>query len=345
MQEVIYKLSKDKKRKKALEIEKQLFKYSGLEEKHFKSKDQFITDNDYIHYTEIDKNPEKKKDLLVLVHGFGGSNCIFFRMAVHLSDHFKIITIDLPGMALSSRFDDKKAFDCTNSCINFFVEKINDFFESLKLDQFYLAGHSIGSFFSTHYFDKYHKKVKKLMMLSPAGFNGNTAESLREIKDKVSKMNWFRRSLINYSAKKIFEEKKSPFEMLWSPFRGMFLKKYFGAKRYNFSDEEKNMLVEYNKYVLSLPTSGERCLGYILANGIKSNAPLIHVLDKHKDKCNNIVLFYGERDWMDKDDTLIALQQRDIEIEIVYITKADHQIIMQNAEELSKEVVYNCIGC
>ena len=280
----------------------------------------------------------------MLIHGFGGSSCIFFRMIVHLAKHFRVITIDLPGMALSSRFDDKKAFNDTRSCISFFRERINDFFESLQLDQFYLAGHSIGCFFSTHYFDKYHKKVKKLMMLSPAGFNDTSPESLREMEDRVSKMGWLRRSLINYSRKKIFEQKKSPFEMLWSPFRGMFLKKYFGAKRYNFSEEEMNMLIEYNKYVLSLPTSGERCLGYILANGIKSNAPLSNVLSKHKDKLGNVVLFYGERDWMDKDDTLISLRERDMEMEIVYITKSDHQIIMQNAEELSREIVYNTIG-
>lgn len=36
---------------------------------------------------------------------------------------------------------------------------------------------------------------------------------------------------------------------------------------------------------------------------MKSERPLIEVLEKHKNNFKNIVILYGERDWMDSEDT------------------------------------------
>lgn len=42
---------------------------------------------------------------MVMIHGFGGSGLIFYRILKHLHEDFKIYLIDLPGMGRSSRHD------------------------------------------------------------------------------------------------------------------------------------------------------------------------------------------------------------------------------------------------
>lgn len=46
-------------------------------------------------------NPEKPK--LVLVHGFGGSGMIFYKIFKPLIEHFHVITVDIMGMGACSR--------------------------------------------------------------------------------------------------------------------------------------------------------------------------------------------------------------------------------------------------
>jgi len=50
-------------------------------------------------------NDTKERDVLVMIHGFGGSGLIFYRILAHLHKEFKIYLIDLPGMGRSSRHD------------------------------------------------------------------------------------------------------------------------------------------------------------------------------------------------------------------------------------------------
>lgn len=339
--EVAKKLEKDKERLKAIKHERKLIEFPGIKQEHIAAGDAFINDEDYIHYTLINTRKSEDMETLVLIHGFGGSNNIFFRMMKPLSEFFRIISIDLPGMALSSRFDSEKRFKDTKSCVHFFVEQINAFFNRIKLHCFYLVAHSIGAFFATHYFDRYSFKVKKLILLSPAGFNPSTPQTEKQINNMLEKMGWFKRSAIKYMGKKIFEEKKSPFEAIWLP-KGMFLKTYFGSKRYNFSEKEMKLLIKYNSYIMSLPQSGERCLGYILADGIKSKLPLIDVLDGMKTRSRDIKIFYGENDWMDDDEAKKNMKLRGLDIEVNYISKSDHQIINQNAEETAACIIDEC---
>lgn len=52
----------------------------------------------------------------------------------------------------------------------FFVESLEKWRIAMgELTDFILAGHSFGGYICGHYALKYHKHIKKLLMLSPAG--------------------------------------------------------------------------------------------------------------------------------------------------------------------------------
>mmetsp|Transcript_16731 Transcript_16731/g.14648 ORF Transcript_16731/g.14648 Transcript_16731/m.14648 type:complete len:154 (-) Transcript_16731:766-1227(-) len=65
-----------------------------------------LEDNEYI-WTYQFGSP--LKPTLVLIHGFGGSGLIFYRMFRYLKEHFHVYLIDLMGWARSSRHE----FKCT----------------------------------------------------------------------------------------------------------------------------------------------------------------------------------------------------------------------------------------
>ena len=40
---------------------------------------------------------------MIMIHGFAGSGALFYKMAAHLKEHFRVMTIDLLGMGCSGR--------------------------------------------------------------------------------------------------------------------------------------------------------------------------------------------------------------------------------------------------
>lgn len=55
--------------------------------------------------------------------------------------------------------------------VEYYVSRLEFLFQSLELKIFSLIAHSIGAYVATYYFDRYHQKIRKLILLSPAGFN------------------------------------------------------------------------------------------------------------------------------------------------------------------------------
>jgi abhydrolase domain-containing protein 5 len=46
---------------------------------------------------------DKSKPVLVLVHGFGGSAALFYKVMKRLTEHFYLVMFDIIGMGASSR--------------------------------------------------------------------------------------------------------------------------------------------------------------------------------------------------------------------------------------------------
>jgi pimeloyl-ACP methyl ester carboxylesterase len=116
-----------------------------------------------------------KGETVVLLHGFGGSKDDWPAFAKYLRG-FHLVIPDLPGFGESSQVPaDSYSFESQ-------LGRIDRFVEVLKLDQFHMAGNSMGGAFTAAYGAKYPGKVLTLALLDPAGApSENKSEVARQL--------------------------------------------------------------------------------------------------------------------------------------------------------------------
>jgi len=77
-----------------------MLKHTGIPVKDFKISNIIIDDSgNYIHTIEVG---DKSKQHLVLLHGYGGSGIIFWKIIKELAQHYYLILVDIIGMGGSS---------------------------------------------------------------------------------------------------------------------------------------------------------------------------------------------------------------------------------------------------
>ncbi|HEX4917501.1 MAG TPA: alpha/beta fold hydrolase [Limnobacter sp.] len=100
---------------------------------------------------------------LLLIHGFGGSKDNFNRVARHLTDHYTVYAIDVPGFGASTR--DMNA----DYVINTQIDRVHAIIEKLGLEKTHIGGNSMGGWISGAYAAKYPEHVQSVWFLAPAG--------------------------------------------------------------------------------------------------------------------------------------------------------------------------------
>ncbi len=91
---------------------------------------------------------------MVIIHGYGGSGPLFFKIMKPLMEKYHCIYIDIIGMGGSSR----PAWSAASAeeADGYFVEFIEKWRSAFGITGFVLAGHSYGGFICGHYAVKYH---------------------------------------------------------------------------------------------------------------------------------------------------------------------------------------------
>jgi pimeloyl-ACP methyl ester carboxylesterase len=112
-----------------------------------------------LHYCVEGRGPT-----LVLLHGAGASLHTWQGWVELLSAHYRIVRVDLPGFGLS---DHLASDDYTPEHA---VELVDQVQRELHLDHFYLAGSSLGGFFSWYYAAHHPERVEKLILIDPVGY-------------------------------------------------------------------------------------------------------------------------------------------------------------------------------
>ncbi|MDB4988273.1 MAG: alpha/beta hydrolase [Myxococcaceae bacterium] len=112
-----------------------------------------------IHYCIEGRGPT-----LVLLHGAMSSLHTWEGWVEHLAAHYRIVRIDLPGFGLS---DHLPSDDYTPEHAAELVEQVRCF---LGLERFFLAGSSLGGFFSWYYAAMHPERVEKLILIDPMGY-------------------------------------------------------------------------------------------------------------------------------------------------------------------------------
>ncbi len=95
---------------------------------------------------------------VILVHGYLETSKIWESFAKRLSEHFRVITIDLPGHGDSELPENADSLE-------FIASVIRDLIDSLRSGKVILAGHSLGGYITLAFLDLYPEKLNGYCLL------------------------------------------------------------------------------------------------------------------------------------------------------------------------------------
>ncbi len=102
-------------------------------------------------------------EVLLLLHGFGGDKDNWMRFVVTLTDEYRVVIPDLPGFGETNRHWD---WDYTAKAQ---ADRLHVFVESMDLESFHLAGHSMGGHIAGLYAHAYPDRVDSLALVTNGG--------------------------------------------------------------------------------------------------------------------------------------------------------------------------------
>ena len=126
---------------------------------------------------------------LIFIHGLGGNLSHFTKNIKGLSSDYRVIAIDLPGYGHSLQ-----EYDAGNDPLQLYAEVIAEFIKKKKLKKVALAGHSMGGQIAVIAALSHPKKIKKIILLAPAGL-----ETFTEAEAQI---------LINATKPEVFEKQE-----------------------------------------------------------------------------------------------------------------------------------------
>ncbi len=97
------------------------------------------------------------KETLVLLHGFMENLTIWTDLEPHLSDHFSLLKIDLPGHGRSEILAGVQTMELM-------AEEVKKVIDHEHLEKIHLLGHSMGGYVSLQFADLYPEYLKSLTL-------------------------------------------------------------------------------------------------------------------------------------------------------------------------------------
>lgn len=290
---------------------------------------------EFIHTLEAGK---ENKQTIVLVHGFGAVNLFWFKVIPHLIKHFHVYAIDQLGTGQSSRPD--YYIEDFKGAVSFFCDAIEEWRQKLNLEDFLLMGHSFGGYTVSQYVMKFNPPIKKLLLLSPAGFTGREDKEIGEMAKKTFNTNAVAMLGFRFVFNLLQNLKFTPFQLTNIFGRQRGLMGFLGGPRLNMTKTEATLMAEYYYRVSELKWSSDKGLGDFLHFGRYSKRPLIYDLkEKKKNKgFPPIQIFYGERDWMDFNHSKEMNKKLNAGFDIKVLKNCGHQILLQVPIAVASEI-------
>jgi pimeloyl-ACP methyl ester carboxylesterase len=116
------------------------------------------------------------KETIIFIHGLGSYLPAWDRIIPELSKKYRCIAVDLPGYGKSSK-------DPHSGLMSFYADVINEFADSLHIENFSLAGHSMGGQISIVYSLSWPERINNLILFAPAGFERFSSGQKRWLED------------------------------------------------------------------------------------------------------------------------------------------------------------------
>lgn len=112
-----------------------------------------------VHYRRAGEGPA-----LLLLHGTGATLHTWEGWTTELRDSFDVISVTLPAFGLTGPHPDE------DYSISAYVDFVEAFARKTGLEEFYLAGNSLGGLIAWEYALDYPKRVRKLILLNASGW-------------------------------------------------------------------------------------------------------------------------------------------------------------------------------
>ena len=183
---------------------------------------------------------------IILIHGTGASLHTWDSWTKELVKTHRVIRLDLPAFGLSGQ-DPLKRYSSMD-----YVALLNDFVNELNINEFHLAGNSLGGLVAWLYASKYDRKINKLLLISPSGFSSDKTPLVIQLA-KTPFINSFLRyftpkSFIKKNLKEVYYHDSLITEEIINRYRDLTL---FNGNRSAFIDRV-NIKSEDYSYKMSL---------------------------------------------------------------------------------------------
>ena len=118
---------------------------------------------------------DKKNPVLLLLHGFMGNSEDFNSVISLLSQEFCCLTVDLPGHGKTKIYGGEEYYTMPNT-----AQALIELLDSLKIDQCFLAGYSMGGRLALYMTLEFSSRFQKVILESASpGLKSELARSLR----------------------------------------------------------------------------------------------------------------------------------------------------------------------
>ncbi|OQR95690.1 serine protease family S33 [Thraustotheca clavata] len=273
---------------------------------------------------------------LVLIHGYAAGNAFWATNLQTLAKQYNVYAVEWIGIGRSDRPD--PSYKSYEDADRFFVDAIERWRKEIQLDQFVLAGHSMGGIFVTHYALKYPQNVEQLILISPAGVGYPP-------KDNSPRSFFFR--VIRYG----WGMKLTPmsFVRFMGPF-GKRLVRWILQRRMSWLPDtsvlktgvlDSAMVAEYMYHNWALKKSGEVAIHTHLLPGAYGIKPLRDDLLPNQIQMPVTFIYGGGSDWMNFEygqevvDRLSPTQYATLK----KVPYAGHQVFMDNSADFNSILI------
>src|SRR4051812_45107269 len=111
----------------------------------------------------VSYNEKGKGSSIVLLHGFCGSNGYWDNVINKLSEHYRVIALDLPGHGESANLEGTVT-------IEDIADHIKDVLDYLNVPQVTMFGHSLGGYITLAFAEKFSQMVNGLSLIHSTAY-------------------------------------------------------------------------------------------------------------------------------------------------------------------------------
>ncbi len=115
---------------------------------------------------------------ILLIHGFGEDHCIWKHQIEFFSKQHRVIAPNLPGVQCAPLpLHHSQAPD-----LRMYVEVLHELMHHLKIEHYYIVGHSMGGYIGLSFADYYVNHVQGLLLLHSTTYEDNEAKKASRMK-------------------------------------------------------------------------------------------------------------------------------------------------------------------